>query len=64
LTAEHLVLASHKSAGHRVYLGDGVYADLQLWHVYGEFKPLTWTYPDYRMKAARVFFEKTRAGLL
>ena len=64
LTVDHLVLASHKSAGHRLYLGDGVYAELELWYVNGGFEPLPWTYLDYKTKEARVFFEKTRAVLL
>jgi hypothetical protein len=64
LTMDHLVLASYKSAGHRLYLGEGVYAELELWYVNGGFEPLPWTYPDYKTKEARVFFEKTRAVLL
>jgi hypothetical protein len=64
LTSDHLVLASHKSAAHRVYLGDGVYAEIELMYIDGGFQPLPWTYPDYRTKTARVFFEKTRAALL
>lgn len=64
LTIDHLVLASHKNAAHRVYIGGGVFVELELMYINGGFEPLPWTYPDYRTKAARVFFEKTRAGLL
>lgn len=64
LTIDHLVLASHKNAGHRVYLGGGVYAEIELWFTNGGFEPLPWTYPDYKTKTARAFFEKARAGLL
>jgi hypothetical protein len=64
LTPDHLVLASHKSASHRVYLGDGVYAELELLYQNGGFQPLPWTYPDYRTAAARDFFKEARSTLM
>ncbi|MCD6320053.1 MAG: DUF4416 family protein [Candidatus Desulfofervidaceae bacterium] len=47
LTAERLVLATGKNYTHRIYLKDGVYADLTLIYQKGDFQPLPWTYPDY-----------------
>jgi hypothetical protein len=64
LTADHLVLASHKKAAHRIYLGDGVYAEIELIFAGGSYEPLPWTYPDYRTPAARSFFERIRSALL
>jgi hypothetical protein len=64
LTAEHLVLASHKRAAHRICLGDGVYAELELIFARGTYQPLPWTYPDYRTPAARSFFERIRSERL
>lgn len=64
LTAEHLVLASHKRASHRVYLGDRVYAELEFVYRNGTFQPLPWTYPDYRTKAALGFFNEARSLLV
>lgn len=43
----HLILATGKNAGHRPYLGQGIYADLTLIYESGSFQPLRWTYPDY-----------------
>lgn len=63
LTTEHLVLASHKSAAHRIYLGDGVYAELELVYQNGDFQPLPWTYLDYRTRIARDFFKEARGRL-
>jgi len=48
LTPEKLVLATGKDAGHRIYIGDGVFGDLHLLYQKGSYKPLPWTYPDYR----------------
>ena len=47
VTVGHLVLATGKGAGHRPYLGRGVYADMTLIYEQGEFRTLPWTYPDY-----------------
>jgi hypothetical protein len=48
LTEERLVLASGKNFTHRIYLKDGIYADLTLIYRKGAFHPLPWTYADYR----------------
>lgn len=63
LTTEHLVLASHKKVAHRICLGDGVYAELELIYINGAYQPLPWTYPDYRTEAALTFLEEARAAL-
>jgi hypothetical protein len=44
----HLVLATTKACAHRPYLRDGIYADLALIFRNRSFRPLEWTYPDYR----------------
>ncbi len=48
LGEERLVLATGKNYTHRVYLRRGIYADLTLVYQQGEYRPLPWTYPDYR----------------
>jgi hypothetical protein len=48
LSEENLVLATTKGFAHRVYLRDGIYADLTLVFRRGSFRPQEWTYPDYR----------------
>lgn len=47
LLHERFVLASAKNFSHRIYIGDGIYADLTLIYQRGEFVTLPWTYPDY-----------------
>jgi hypothetical protein len=64
VTADHLVLASHKEAAHRICIQDGVFGELELIYFKGGFQPLPWTYPDYRTQVARSFFERIRAVLV
>lgn len=47
LLPERLVLATGKNFTHRIYMGDGIYADLTLIFQKGAFRTLPWTYPDY-----------------
>ena len=61
LTRERFVLATGKNFVHRVYLRDGIYADLTLLYQRGAFEPLPWTYPDYRSPEMLAFLERVRA---
>jgi hypothetical protein len=47
LAASRFILATGKDYSHRVYLRQGIYADLTLLFEDRAFKPLPWTYPDY-----------------
>jgi hypothetical protein len=47
LLPERFVLATGKNFTHRIYLGQGIYADLTLIYQKGAFRTLPWTYPDY-----------------
>ena len=47
LLHERFVLASGKNFSHRIYIGNGIYADLTLIYQRGGFVTLPWTYPDY-----------------
>jgi hypothetical protein len=42
-----LVLATTKNHGHRIYLGNGIYAEVTLQYRDKAFRPWPWTYPDY-----------------
>lgn len=57
-----LVLASTKDAAHRVYLGRGIYAEVTLRFVSGQFEALAHTYADYAAADVRVFFTRVREG--
>jgi len=48
LSEERLVLATGKNFTHRIYLRDGIYADLTLIYQKSGYQPLPWTYPSYR----------------
>lgn len=48
LSEERFVLATGKNFTHRIYLREGIHADLTLIYQKGAYRPLPWTYPDYR----------------
>jgi len=43
-----IVLGSVKSAGHKIHLGQGIYADLVARYGHGRYQPFEWTFPDFR----------------
>lgn len=51
LSAAKLVLATTKDYAHRIYLGQGIYAEVTLLYRHGAFEALPWTYPDYQSAA-------------
>ncbi len=61
LNLDQFVLASGKPAAHRVYLGQGIHAEVEYVFQGGSFRPLPWTYPDYREPATVSFFNQVRA---
>lgn len=60
ISPERLVLATGKNYIHRIYLSEGIYADLTLVFSKGRFEPLGWTYKDYADPVIRGYFEKVR----
>lgn len=64
LAPSKLVLATTKDFSHRIYLRDGIYAEVTLQFRAGSFQPLPWTYPDYRTPAAIALFNAARERLL
>lgn len=60
ITAERLVLATGKNFTHRIYLGEGIFADLTLLFQKKSFRTLDWTFPDYGSKESILFFNNAR----
>jgi len=60
LLLERFVLATGKNYSHRIYIGEGIYADLTLVFEHGAFRPLPWTYPDYADRPVRDFLQRVR----
>ena len=61
LSLSRLVLATTKDGAHRVPLRDGIYGEVTLVFEHGHFRPLEWTYPDYRSEGYLAVLECVRA---
>jgi Domain of unknown function (DUF4416) len=64
ITPAKLVLASTKDHAHRIYLRDGIFAEVTLVYRQRKWQPLEWTYPDYRRDDYQQFFSECREWLL
>ncbi|KPJ77173.1 MAG: GTP-binding protein [Deltaproteobacteria bacterium SG8_13] len=64
LLPERFVLATGKNYSHRIFIGQGIYADLTLIYRSGGFHPLEWTYPDYREDRMRNYLCAARRKYL
>ena len=63
LLPERFVLATGKNFAHRIYLGQGIYADLTLIFRKGGFQSLPWTYPGYADAELQAFLTRARRKL-
>lgn len=59
--ATKLVLASAKGQAHRLYLADGIYAEVTLLYYHGEFHSFIYTYPDYQWPETHTFLRRVQA---
>jgi hypothetical protein len=64
ITPAKLVLASTKDHAHRIYLRDGIHAEITLTYRQRKWQPMDWTYPDYRRDDFQQFFMQCREWLL
>lgn len=60
LSEAKLVLATTKDRDHRIYLRDGIYAEVTLHYVKNEWQGARWTYPDYQRADYHEFFSQCR----
>jgi hypothetical protein len=60
LTLAKLVLASTKDHAHRIYLSQGIFAEVTLYFKLGRWQPRDWTFPDYRRADYHEFFMAAR----
>ncbi len=60
LVLSRFILASAKDFTHKIYLGQGIYADLTLVYSAGAFHPLPWTFPDYTASSMIHFLTDVR----
>jgi hypothetical protein len=59
-----LVLATTKNHQHRLYVGQGIFAEVTLRFTRKSFRPWEWTYPDYRTDHYIEFFNQVRQTYL
>ncbi|MDR0984947.1 MAG: DUF4416 family protein [Endomicrobium sp.] len=64
VTAANVILATTKNFSHRIYLANGIYAEVTTMYVHGRFIKLPWTYNDYMSQTAVNFFSVMRTRLL
>ena len=60
ITLAKLVLFTGKNRSHRVYLGNGIYGELELQFSDNSFQPVEFTYPDYKTDEYIQFFNDVR----
>ncbi len=60
LSLGKFMLATTKDQAHRIYIGQGIYAEVTLHFHAGEFVPWPWTYADYQLPGVRQFLGQAR----
>jgi hypothetical protein len=60
LTLGKFLLATTKDQAHRIYLRDGIFAEVTLRFQAGAYEPWPWTYADYREEALRASLKEFR----
>lgn len=60
VTEAKLVLASTKDHAHRMYLSQGIFAEVTLYYKDRSWHAREWTFPDYRRGEYHAFFSRCR----
>ncbi len=63
ITEAKLVLATTKDRDHRIYLRNGIFAEVTLFYQALRWQSSRWTYPDYKRDDFHEFFERCRLWL-
>ena len=63
LTLAKFVLLTTKDRDHRLYLRDGIYAEVTMSFSRGSWQPQRWTYPDYQLPEATRFLLEAREAI-
>lgn len=61
LCLERFILGTGKNFTHRIYLGQGIFADLTLLFQKGGWQALPWTFPDYAGEYIQTLLTKIRS---
>lgn len=64
ITGGKLVLASTKDFAHRIYLRDGIFAEVTMYFQDGAWRSHTFTFPDFRSGAYDAFLKRAREAHL
>jgi hypothetical protein len=64
LTLSKLLLFSTKDYAHRIYIGNGIFAEITLSYSQNSFQKGQWTYPDYKSEYSICFFNQVRQDFL
>jgi hypothetical protein len=59
-----IILGTTKDHSHRVYVAEGIYAEVTLHWNQNRWTPWPWTYADYQSETAQTFFIKARTAYL
>lgn len=60
LTLAKVVLSTTKDFAHRIYLRDGIFAEVTLLYKDKKFVSLPWTFPDYKTSQYQTYFYTLR----
>lgn len=63
LSLGKLILASTKDFTHRIYLSQGIFAEITLHYQRGRWEHHRWTFPDYQRDDYQAFFSECRQHL-
>jgi len=58
---DQVIVSTNKFRGNRIYAGEGVFLELELFYHHGSFQPFIWTYRDYQEQIP--FFNRVKSKI-